>query len=92
MSNLSAAVQAVKLAGELDLNFEELTDEFWQHSGNEILYSQAREDITEDTGEAYSLEVRWEVDRDENYVRFHIDNGCGDRYDVVFSLDKHVEE
>lgn len=90
--SLSQAVLAVQVAKHLDLNFEDLTDQFWSWDNrSDIAYSSDREDVVEDTGNGYGFEVRYQADEDENYIRFYVDNGCGDKYDVVFSKANRVE-
>lgn len=87
--------QAVKLHNEnpsLDLMFENLTDQWWSFDAHDyILHSSFLEDVEEDTGNGFGLEVRYKSDEDENYVRFYVDNGCGDTYDAVFDKSKRVE-
>lgn len=90
-SDLTRAVQVANASKDLDLNFENLTDYFWSFDGDSITYSDLSIDILDDTGNAMCLEVRYERDSDENYIRYYVDNGCGDKYDAVFDRSKLVE-
>lgn len=77
---------------DLDLQFEDMTDQYWGWDNEAyIVYSSDRVDIEEDTGEGYGVEVRYKKDEDPNYIRFYVDNGCGDKYDAVFDKRKRVE-
>ena len=89
---LSRAVAITREAKDLDLQFEDLTDQYWGwYNEAYITYSSDRVDIEEDTGEGYGVEVRYKKDEDPNYIRFYVDNGCGDKYDAVFDKRKRVE-
>lgn len=92
MSELTKAVLTVKAAKNLDLNFEDLTNQFWSWDNSDyVLYSDDKTDVEEETGDGYSLEVRYKQDEDDNYIRLYVDNGCGDKYDVVFAKANRVE-
>lgn len=92
MTDLTRAVKVVQESKELDLQFEDLTEQYWSwDNGGYLTYSCEREDVEEDTGEGFGLEIRYKTDEDENYIRFYVDNGCGDKYDVVFSKEKQLE-
>lgn len=92
MSNLTHAVEIVKESANLDLQFEDLTDMYWAWENEAyITYSTEREDVEESTGDGFGLEVRYKTDEDENFIRFYVDNGCGDKFDVVFDKRKRVE-
>lgn len=88
---LSRAVAITREAGSLDLKFENLTDYFWESSGDSLSYSALSIDIMDETGNAMCLEIRYKVDEDPNYIRFCVEDGCGDTYDVVFDKKKRVE-
>ena len=90
-SPLSRAVAITREAKDLDLNFQDLTDYYWEFDGDSLTYSDLAIDILDDTGNAMCLEVRYERDADANYIRFYVDNGCGDTYDVVFDKLKRLE-
>lgn len=91
VSDLTRAVQVANSSKDLDLNFENLTEYFWSFDGDSITYSDLSVDILEDTGNAMCLEVRYERDSDDKYIRFYVDNGCGDKYDAVFDKSRKVE-
>lgn len=88
---LSRAVTIVREAKDLNLQFEDLTDYYWEFSGDSITYSDLAIDILDETGNAGCLEVRQKVDEDPYFVRFYVENGCGDTYDVVFDKRKRLE-
>lgn len=91
-SPLTRAVMVVRAAGELDLQFEDLTDKFWGWDDRDsLVFHETDVAILEDTGDYYHFEVRHKVEEDNNYIRFYIDNGCGDSYDVVFDKSKRLE-
>lgn len=88
---LSRAVTIVREAKDLNLQFEDLTDYFWAFAGDSILYSHLVEDILEDTGNGFCLEVGYTVEQDNQFIKLYVDNGCGDKYDVVFDKRKRLE-
>lgn len=90
-SALSRAVKIVQESKDLDLQFEDLTDYYWEFNGDSITYSDLIIDILDDTGNAMCLDVRYEQDSDANYIRFYVGNDFGDTYDVVFDKLKQVE-
>ncbi len=92
ISPLTRAVAITREAKDLDLQFEDLTDQYWNWDNEAyITYADNRSDIEEDTGDGFGLEVRYKTDEDANYIRFYVDNGCGEKYDVVFDKLKKVE-
>lgn len=61
---LSRAVAIVREAKDLNLQFEDLTDQYWSWDNEAyIIYSSDRFDIEEDTGEGYGVEVRYKKRR-----------------------------
>ncbi len=92
MTDLTQAVKLHKENPSLDLMFENLTDQWWSFNNSyDITFSDILQNVEEDTGLGFGLEVRYIAGEDENYIRFHVDNGCGDTYDVVFDKSKRVE-
>ena len=91
MSSLTKAVKLHQENPELNLSFENLSDYFWAFAGDSILYSHLVEDILEDTGNGLCLEVGYTVEQDDQFIKFYVDNGCGDKYDVVFDKRKRLE-
>ena len=91
MGYLATAVMIHQANPDIDLMFDNNTDMYWQFDGDNITYSDLEIDILDDTGNAYCVEVRYEIEKDGQFVRFHVDNGCGDKYDAVFDLTKQVE-
>lgn len=91
VSNLTRAIQIVNANKDLNLQFEDLTDYFWEYSTDSISFSDLSIDILDQTGNAMCIEVLYETDSDDKYVRFRIDNGCGEQYDVVFDKAKRLE-
>lgn len=90
--SLTRAVLITREAKDLDLQFEDLTDLYWFWDNlSEIQYSEDPEDIIQETGDYYILEVIYKTDEDPNYIRFYVDNGCGEKYDVVFDKLKRVK-
>lgn len=91
MTELSRAVELHKQNPDLNLSFDNFTDYFWSFDGDNISYSDLEIDILEDTGNAMCLEARYEVEQDERYIKFYVDNGCGEKWDAVFDKSKRVE-
>ena len=89
---MSYLTMAVKLHQEkLNLSFYNLSDYFWSFDGDSILYSDLAVDILEDTGNGMCLEVRYKVEQDDQFIKFYVDNGCGEKYDAVFDKSKRLE-
>ena len=102
MSGLSIAVAMHKgyadmtdgMEGFNTLQFEDLTDSYWAYDRDNISFSDNIDSVLDEDGNTYSFEVygRGAVTEDEKYIMFDVDNGCGDRYYVVFSKEKRVQE
>ncbi|AQW88878.1 hypothetical protein pEaSNUABM50_00349 [Erwinia phage pEa_SNUABM_50] len=68
----------------ISLEFE-LCEYRWRFDSNEICYIEedgTLEDFEE--GNCYSLEICYISYEDEDFLHAKVDNGCGDRYYVVF--------
>lgn len=91
MSYLTMAVKLHQENPELNLSFYNFSDYFWSFDGDSILYSDLAVDILEDTGNGMCLEVRYKVEQDDQFIKFYVDNGCGEKYDAVFDKSKRLE-
>lgn len=91
MSYLTMAVKLHQENPELNLSFDNLSDYFWSFDGDSIRYSALVVDILEDTGNGMCLEVRYKVEQDDQFIKFYVDNGCGEKYDAVFDKSKRLE-
>lgn len=69
----------------ISLEFE-LNENRWRlNSDDDIEHIEDGEELSAFIdGNCYSLEIRWIVHEDDDYLYAMVDNGCGDKYYVVF--------
>lgn len=89
----SFAEQAGKIGSTLDLDFEDLSDYKWINHEDQIWYNMenCKEDLMNGSGSTHSCEIRYEIYKDDEFVIFEVDNGCGDRYSVLLTVANQME-
>ncbi|WNL63399.1 hypothetical protein [Citrobacter phage Tr1] len=100
MSYLDLAVKFHKEYNEItahdvtagSLAFADLTEFYWMFDGECIRYHETNDPDLIFEGNAYMLETyRAAADESETYIKFYVDDGCGDQYDAVFDKTKRLE-
>jgi hypothetical protein len=81
---------------EFSLEFE-LNEEMWCREGmdnDSVSYNTDgnKEDLFQGEGQTYNLEIRYVTYEDEDFYKVYADNGCGDKYHVVFLKKNEVQE
>lgn len=81
----AAEASKVHPGGDINLEFQDMTDASWCRSGDDSIF------YIKD-GDVYDYEIRYVEEEDDRYIQFLADNGCGDRYFVVFDKTKERED
>lgn len=80
---------------EFSLEFE-LNEEMWCKFGDNDSVSfntdGNEEDLFNFEGQTYNLEIRYVTYEDEDFYKVYADNGCGDKYHVLFLKKNEVTE
>lgn len=74
---------------------DDFTECNWYESGCDAVYwteEDNLDDLFNGDGETYSGEILGTPIELDGFVMFLIDNGCGDKYQAIFSLDKKQDE
>lgn len=70
---------------------DDFTDCIWCRTSCGISWGDNIADLMNGDGDTYSCEVYGEVERG-GYILFVLYNGCGDKAQSIFKLDKEVNE